>query len=167
MPGVDILRHHDGTIDETTIPLEDLADRFLFVQALDTRKCFDEGIITSDADANIASIMAIGFPPWTGGTRQFVAGYAGGVPQFVVRTERSPRRTALASRKQPSPELWAVFESADEDCATAKWFTTAMAVAATREAVHIDAVQIHGDRDGSDRATADSRVRRSWHSLPQ
>uniref|UniRef100_UPI003F9E0D44 3-hydroxyacyl-CoA dehydrogenase NAD-binding domain-containing protein n=1 Tax=Mycobacterium sp. TaxID=1785 RepID=UPI003F9E0D44 len=51
-------------------PLQDMIDRMLFAEALETQKCLDEGVLTSTADANIGSIMGIGFPPWTGGSAQ-------------------------------------------------------------------------------------------------
>lgn len=54
----------------------DLVERMLFSEALETQKCLDEGVLTSDADANIGSIMGIGFPAWTGGTRQYIKNYA-------------------------------------------------------------------------------------------
>ncbi|EID10012.1 fatty-acid oxidation protein fadB [Mycobacterium xenopi RIVM700367] len=66
-------------------PLADIIDRMLFAEALETQKCLDEGVLTSTADANIGSIMGIGFPPWTGGTAQFVVGYPGGKEGFVAR----------------------------------------------------------------------------------
>jgi 3-hydroxyacyl-CoA dehydrogenase/enoyl-CoA hydratase/3-hydroxybutyryl-CoA epimerase len=66
-------------------PLQDMIDRMLFAEALETQKCLDEGVLTSTADANIGSIMGIGFPPWTGGTAQFVVGYPGGRAGFVAR----------------------------------------------------------------------------------
>lgn len=56
--------------------LIDLIERMLFIEALETQKCLDEGVLTSDADANIGSIMGIGFPAWTGGTRQYIKNYA-------------------------------------------------------------------------------------------
>ena len=68
-------------------PLQDMIDRMLFAEALETQKCFDEGVITTTADANIGSIMGIGFPPWTGGAAQFVAGYPGGKAAFVARAK--------------------------------------------------------------------------------
>lgn len=47
------------------------------------------GVLTSTADANIGSIMGIGFPPWTGGSAQFIVGYSGpagtGKAAFVAR----------------------------------------------------------------------------------
>ena len=57
------------------IPFRDLQDRMLFVEALETAKCFEEDVLTSAAAANIGSIMGIGFPPNTGGAAQFMTGY--------------------------------------------------------------------------------------------
>ncbi|MBC2681424.1 3-hydroxyacyl-CoA dehydrogenase [Corynebacterium sp. 4HC-13] len=56
--------------------LIDLIERMLFSEALETQKVIDEGVLMSDADANIGSIMGIGFPAWTGGTRQYIKNYA-------------------------------------------------------------------------------------------
>jgi hypothetical protein len=36
-----------------------------FAEALETVKCFDEGVLTTVADVNIGSIFGIGFPVWT------------------------------------------------------------------------------------------------------
>lgn len=65
--------------------LDELVDRFLILQALETHRCVDEGVITSDPEANIGAILGIGFPAWTGGPRQFVATYPGGREAFVAR----------------------------------------------------------------------------------
>src|SRR6202035_295384 len=66
-----------------------MVDRMLFAEALETQKCLDEGVLTSTADANIGSIMGIGFPPYTGGSAQFIVGYQGalgtGKEAFVAR----------------------------------------------------------------------------------
>ncbi len=71
----------------STPPLRDLIDRVLFIVAIEAVMCFDEGVITSTADANIGSIMGIGYPAWTGGVSQFVTGYEGGKGGFVARAE--------------------------------------------------------------------------------
>ncbi len=78
------LREHfnSGT---TEIPFEDMKERMLFAEALETVKCFDEGVLTSVEDANIGSIFGIGFPAWTGGVIQYINGYSGGVAGFVDR----------------------------------------------------------------------------------
>ncbi|MFJ8660671.1 3-hydroxyacyl-CoA dehydrogenase NAD-binding domain-containing protein [Streptomyces sp. NPDC093795] len=67
------------------IPFRDMQERMLFAEALDTVRLLEEGVLTSVADANIGSIMGIGFPAWTGGVLQYVNGYEGGVAGFVTR----------------------------------------------------------------------------------
>ncbi|MFL9678684.1 3-hydroxyacyl-CoA dehydrogenase NAD-binding domain-containing protein [Streptomyces sp. KL110A] len=67
------------------IPFRDMQERMLFSEALDTVRLLEEGVLTSIADANIGSIMGIGFPAWTGGILQYVNGYEGGVAGFVAR----------------------------------------------------------------------------------
>src|SRR3954463_8505592 len=67
------------------VPFEDLKERMLFIESLETIKCLDEGVIETVADANIGSIMGIGFPGWTGGVLQYINGYGGGLPGFVAR----------------------------------------------------------------------------------
>jgi len=62
-----------------------MIDRMLFAEAIETQKCLDEGVLTSTADANIGSIMGIGFPGWTGGVLQYINGYEGGLAGFVAR----------------------------------------------------------------------------------
>jgi 3-hydroxyacyl-CoA dehydrogenase/enoyl-CoA hydratase/3-hydroxybutyryl-CoA epimerase len=69
------------------VDLHELSERMLFVEAIETQKCFDEGVITEVADANIGSIFGIGFPAWTGGVVQYVEGYPGGVAGFVQRAD--------------------------------------------------------------------------------
>ncbi|MGC9441136.1 3-hydroxyacyl-CoA dehydrogenase NAD-binding domain-containing protein [Streptomyces sp. WG5] len=73
------------------IPFEDMQERMLFSEALDTVRLLEEGVLTSVADANIGSIFGIGFPGWTGGVLQYINGYDGhagagaGLPGFVAR----------------------------------------------------------------------------------
>lgn len=76
----------------STPPLQDMVDRMLFAEALETQKCFDEGVITTTADANIGSIMGIGFPPWTGGAAQYITGFPGGKAAFVARAKELAAR---------------------------------------------------------------------------
>jgi 3-hydroxyacyl-CoA dehydrogenase/enoyl-CoA hydratase/3-hydroxybutyryl-CoA epimerase len=63
----------------------DLEDRLLFTQVLEAVRAYEEGIVTSIADANIGSIFAVGFAPQHGGVLQFVNAY--GVNAFVARAE--------------------------------------------------------------------------------
>jgi 3-hydroxyacyl-CoA dehydrogenase/enoyl-CoA hydratase/3-hydroxybutyryl-CoA epimerase len=75
-----------------SIPFEDMKERMLFAEALETVKCFDEGVLTSIPDANIGSIMGIGFPPWTGGVIQYINGYEGGLAGFAARARELAER---------------------------------------------------------------------------
>ncbi len=78
------LAEHFGKpgVDE---PFIDLQERMLFAEALETVKCFDEGVLRTIPDANIGSIFGIGFPAWTGGVIQYINGYEGGLAGFVAR----------------------------------------------------------------------------------
>jgi 3-hydroxyacyl-CoA dehydrogenase/enoyl-CoA hydratase/3-hydroxybutyryl-CoA epimerase len=71
--------------DPSSISLRDLEERMLFIESIETVKCLDEGVIETIADANIGSIMGIGFPGWTGGVVQYMNGYEGGLAGFVER----------------------------------------------------------------------------------
>ncbi|MDM1273025.1 3-hydroxyacyl-CoA dehydrogenase NAD-binding domain-containing protein [Acinetobacter indicus] len=60
---------------EQTVDEQELIDRFLFVQSLDTLRCLEEGVLESVVDGNVGSIFGIGFAPWTGGALQFLNQY--------------------------------------------------------------------------------------------
>jgi 3-hydroxyacyl-CoA dehydrogenase/enoyl-CoA hydratase/3-hydroxybutyryl-CoA epimerase len=74
------------------IPFRDMQERMLFSEALDTVRLLEEGVLTSVADANIGSILGIGFPGWTGGVLQYINGYEGGLPGFVARARELAER---------------------------------------------------------------------------
>jgi 3-hydroxyacyl-CoA dehydrogenase / enoyl-CoA hydratase / 3-hydroxybutyryl-CoA epimerase len=62
-------------VAEQQIPFADVKDRMMFIEALETARCFEEGVLESAAAANIGSIMGIGFPASSGGAAQFMTGY--------------------------------------------------------------------------------------------
>lgn len=64
---------------------EELKERLLYRQAVESARCFEEGVLTSVADANIGSIFGIGMAPWTGGVLQYI-NYIG-VAAFVARAD--------------------------------------------------------------------------------
>lgn len=78
------LRERWGAADGT-VPERDVRDRLLYIQALETVRIMEEGVLGSVADANLGSILGIGFAPWTGGTLQFIA--SEGVAAFVARAD--------------------------------------------------------------------------------
>ncbi|GAA1915597.1 3-hydroxyacyl-CoA dehydrogenase NAD-binding domain-containing protein [Streptantibioticus ferralitis] len=95
------LREHFGK-PGSEIPFDDIRERMLFSEALDSVRCLEESVLTSVADANIGSILGIGFPAWTGGVLQYINGYEGGLPGFVARAREL--QTAYGERFAP-PKL--------------------------------------------------------------
>ena len=77
------LNHWKKDVD---ISEQEMIDRFLFVQSLDTLRCYEENVLESVIDANIGSIFGIGFAPWTGGAIQFLNQY--GLDQAVQRASQ-------------------------------------------------------------------------------
>lgn len=74
------------------IPFADMRERMLFAEAIDTVRCFDEGVLRSVPEANIGSILGIGFPGWTGGVIQYINQYEGGPAGFVARARELAER---------------------------------------------------------------------------
>lgn len=65
------------------IPYQDIKDRLWFCQSLEAVRCLEEGVLRSVGDANIGSIMGIGFAAQTGGVLQAINAY--GLNEFVAR----------------------------------------------------------------------------------
>ncbi len=65
---------------------DEVKKRLLYVQALDTVRCLDEGVITHPADGDIGSILGWGFPPYTGGTLSLIETV--GLQAFVDECDR-------------------------------------------------------------------------------
>ncbi len=97
--------------DPSQVSLTDLEERMLFIETLETVKCLDEGVIESVADANIGSIMGIGFPGWTGGVLQYANGYEGGLPGFVGRARELA--ATYGRRFEPQASLVAKAEAGE------------------------------------------------------
>ncbi|QWC86281.1 enoyl-CoA hydratase/isomerase family protein [Nocardioidaceae bacterium] len=70
---------------ERQVPFADLKERLLVIEAVETARCFAEGVIQSAAAANIGSIFGIGYPALTGGCVQYMEGHEGGLQGFVAR----------------------------------------------------------------------------------
>ncbi len=64
---------------------QEMQDRLMLVQANETAKCFEEGVLMKVADANIGSVFGIGFAAHQGGALQFINAY--GVERFVKRCD--------------------------------------------------------------------------------
>ncbi|GMG88419.1 3-hydroxyacyl-CoA dehydrogenase NAD-binding domain-containing protein [Biformimicrobium ophioploci] len=60
---------------EVEMPHQDIKDRILFRQVVESLKCLQEGVLRSVADGNVGSLLGIGAPTWTGGFLQVVNTY--------------------------------------------------------------------------------------------
>jgi 3-hydroxyacyl-CoA dehydrogenase/enoyl-CoA hydratase/3-hydroxybutyryl-CoA epimerase len=65
---------------------DEIRKRLLYVQAIDSVRCMEEGVVTHPADADIGSILGWGFPPYTGGTISFIE--TEGLAAFVAEADR-------------------------------------------------------------------------------
>ena len=79
--------------------MQDLKDRLLYRQAVETARCLAENVLTSVHDANIGSIFGIGFPGWTGGAMQFI--YGMGIEAFLQRARRTGGQVRAGLRGVP------------------------------------------------------------------
>jgi 3-hydroxyacyl-CoA dehydrogenase/enoyl-CoA hydratase/3-hydroxybutyryl-CoA epimerase len=59
--------------------------RLLYIQSLETARCLEEGVLTHPADADVGSLLAWGFPSWTGGTVSLIETV--GIGNFVAACE--------------------------------------------------------------------------------
>jgi len=71
--------------DDVDVSFQDIKDRILFIFAIETARCYEEGVLRSVRDANIGSIFGLGYAPWSGGTLQFINQY--GLKEFVARAK--------------------------------------------------------------------------------
>ena len=98
-PGLeDMFPSNVNTLDSATI-----GKRLLHRMALETYRCFDEGVLRATKDGDVGSLLGFGFPPYTGGAISYID-YVG-LEQFIADcddyTERfGPRWTVPASLRQ-------------------------------------------------------------------
>jgi 3-hydroxyacyl-CoA dehydrogenase/enoyl-CoA hydratase/3-hydroxybutyryl-CoA epimerase len=98
----DIIESNIHTLDAATI-----GKRLLHRMALETYRCFDEGVLRATKDGDVGSLLGFGFPPYTGGAISYID-YVG-VAQFVADcddyTERfGPRWTVPANLRKMAAE---------------------------------------------------------------
>jgi 3-hydroxyacyl-CoA dehydrogenase/enoyl-CoA hydratase/3-hydroxybutyryl-CoA epimerase len=58
--------------DPDTIDVARLKQRLLVIQALETARCFEEGVLTDVREADVGSILGFGFAPFSGGTLSYI-----------------------------------------------------------------------------------------------
>jgi 3-hydroxyacyl-CoA dehydrogenase/enoyl-CoA hydratase/3-hydroxybutyryl-CoA epimerase len=62
-----------------------LIERFQYVQAIETARCLDEGVVRAIEDADVGAILGWGFSPHTGGPVSLIDGI--GLAAFVARAD--------------------------------------------------------------------------------
>lgn len=80
--------------------LDELRLRFLIIQALESARCVEEGVITDAADADLGSTLGIGFPTWTGGVLSYIDTL--GLSTFVAHCDQLAERWGERFR----PSAW-------------------------------------------------------------
>jgi 3-hydroxyacyl-CoA dehydrogenase/enoyl-CoA hydratase/3-hydroxybutyryl-CoA epimerase len=81
--------------------LQEVKDRLLYIQALETARCLEEGVLTDPADGDVGSVLAWGYPSWTGGTLSLIDTV--GIQRFVAECQRMSE--AYGPRFAPSAWL--------------------------------------------------------------
>ena len=88
-------------LNPDTIDVQTLKYRLLGMQALETARCFEEGVLTDVREADVGSILGFGFAPFTGGTLSYIDMM--GTKRFVEMCRRLER--AHGARFAPSKLL--------------------------------------------------------------
>ncbi len=89
--------------------VEELKKRFLYIQALETARCFEEKVITEAADGDVGAILGWGFAPWSGGPLSLIDTV--GVAEFVRECDRLAQ--AYGPRFAPNALLRKMAESGE------------------------------------------------------
>ena len=77
-------------LDPDTLDVAELKERLLAMQALETARCIEEGVVTDMREADVGSILGFGFAPFTGGTISYIDGM--GAAAFVALCSRLAKR---------------------------------------------------------------------------
>jgi 3-hydroxyacyl-CoA dehydrogenase/enoyl-CoA hydratase/3-hydroxybutyryl-CoA epimerase len=87
--------------------LEEAQKRLMYIQALETARCLEEGVLESAAEADLGSILGWGFPAWTGGTLSYIETI--GLERFVNECDRLAKKHGRRFR----PSKWLRERAAD------------------------------------------------------
>lgn len=66
--------------------VELVEQRLLYIQALESARCLEEGVLSHAEDGDIGSIFGIGFPAWTGGALSYIDTM--GMQKFIADCDR-------------------------------------------------------------------------------
>src|SRR5205823_4903129 len=71
----------DVKLDPAAIEISEIKHRLLGIQALETVRCVEEGVLTDVREADVGAILGFGFAPYTGGPLSWIDGM--GAKKFV------------------------------------------------------------------------------------
>lgn len=74
-----------GKLLEEQPTVEEIKDRILYAQAIEAARTMEENIVADPREADVGSILAWGFAPYTGGVLSFIDTI--GAPSFVTRAD--------------------------------------------------------------------------------
>ena len=78
------------------IDVEELKQRLLGMQALETARCFEEKVLTDVREADVGSILGFGFAPFSGGTLSWIDMM--GTKKFVALCRKAGKEIRRALR---------------------------------------------------------------------
>src|SRR5690606_49828 len=76
--------------DPDKVDVEELKQRFLVTIALGAARVMEEGIVTDPREADVGSILAFGFAPYTGGALSYIDGM--GVENFLALSKKLQKK---------------------------------------------------------------------------
>ena len=80
----ELFKLYDQIEDQPDVEI--LKQRLLYIQALETAKCYEENVLTDVRDADIGAILGWGMAPWTGGPLSFIDMI--GIKEFVAEADK-------------------------------------------------------------------------------
>lgn len=81
--------------------VRDVSKRILYIQALETARCLEEGVLTHPADGDLGAVFGWGYPSWSGGTLSLIETV--GIDAFVAECDRLAQRHG--ARFAPTDQL--------------------------------------------------------------
>jgi 3-hydroxyacyl-CoA dehydrogenase/enoyl-CoA hydratase/3-hydroxybutyryl-CoA epimerase len=96
-------------LDPDTIDIDELKHRFLAMQALESARCIEEGVVTDVREADVGSILGFGYAPFSGGTISYIDGM--GTKTFVELCGNLAKE--YGDRFKPSPLLLDMAKTGD------------------------------------------------------
>jgi len=97
------------SLDPETLDVQELKNRFLYIQALEAARCFEEGVVTDVRDADVGAILGWGYAPWSGGPLSLIDMV--GTKEFVETCDKLAQK--YGERFKPNKLLRDMAEKGD------------------------------------------------------